>query len=559
TGLSHAHNLYFVAYVDKIHVYEPQFPSQTIEQDPVLIIHTEPKAKTPEEQRLYGIYTGLGTRAINRLLVQLLGNEEVVAVVRDDGDVEAYYTQHICTAIEKRAYDDSDIPLVEVKPFFQRSVGLSAWGLAIHSTARMIAVSANTHAATVFTFALTDGESDDEDDVPDEDEVYYYGMKGAVPPNDRRKNDVRILAHSEGKQNMPDIAFCNTGDDPAGRWLLTADLLGQVAAWDVHSLQLNQLVNTAFSPPIFQIPKGGMDGRNGVWGLLFLDPLSFRNTATIEEALGVSSGQTNVDLQREKDNAIWDLGKTVDRIAHVRRPFKDVGKPVEVKNGDYAHPLEVSHNRSDGSPVRRPVRTDVDVDNIGGVEEEEEQAEESEDENIWDSDDSYGDTGYDSAEDTHMTFQRRDGSTFQVVKPKPGAKFGRGDSMCGGLPCPILQLSFKDAYLYQPALGGKAWGHLPIPSTRRLFQQEVSVAFESGSYKFGRINMYAQIPSLGVVIIGTQKGRVAVLSLTQTVTRMLDYEKAEIHDPPLERPRMEKRVFGYRVDHILPLASQEEA
>jgi hypothetical protein len=383
-----------------------------------LIIHTESKAKTPEEQRLYGIYTGLGTRAINRLLVQLLGNEEVVAVVRDDGDVEAYYTQHICTAIEKRAYDDSDIPSVEVKPFFHRSVGLSAWGLAIHSTARMIAVSSNTHAATVFTFALTDGESDDEDDFPDEDEVFYYGMKGAVPPNDRRKNDVRILAHSEGKQNMPDIAFCNTGDDPAGRWLLTADLLGQVAAWDVHSLQLNQLVKTAFSPPIFQIPKGGMDGRNGVWGLLFLDPLSFRNTATIEEALGVSPEQTNVDLQREKDNAIWDLGKTVDRIAHVRRPFKDVGKPVEVKNGDFAHPLEVSQNRSDGTPVRRPVRTDVDVDHISGVEEEEEQAEESDNGNIWDSDDSYDDTGYDSAEDTHMTFQRRDGSTFQVVKPK---------------------------------------------------------------------------------------------------------------------------------------------
>jgi hypothetical protein len=152
--------------------------------------------------------------------------------------------------------------------------------------------------------------------------------------------------------------------------------------------------------------------------LLFLDPLSFRNTATIEEALGVSPEQTNVDLQREKDNAIWDLGKTVDRIAHVRRPFKDVGKPVEVKNGDFAHPLEVSQNRSDGTPVRRPVRTDVDVDHISGVEEEEEQAEESDNGNIWDSDDSYDDTGYDSAEDTHMTFQRRDGSTFQVVKPK---------------------------------------------------------------------------------------------------------------------------------------------
>jgi hypothetical protein len=148
---------------------------------------------------------------------------------------------------------------------------------------------------------------------------------------------------------------------------------------------------------------------------------------------------------------------------------------------------------------------------------------------------------------------------------RPGAQFGRGESMCGDLPCPILQLSFKDTYLYQSAPNGKAWDHLPIPSTRRLFQQEVSVAFESGSYKFGRINMYAQIPSLGVVIIATQKGRVAVLSLTQTVTRMLDYEKAKTYEmaktneSPIEKPRMEKRVFGYRVDHILPLSSQEEA
>jgi hypothetical protein len=385
-----------------------------------LIIHTESKPKSPEEQRLYRNYTGLGTRAINRLLVQLLGNEEVVAVVRDDGDVEAYYTQHICNAIEKRAYDDGALGILSanIKPFFHRSVGLSAWGLAIHSTARMIAVSANTHATTVFTFALTDGESDDEDDVPDEDEIYYYGMRGVVPPNDRRKNDVRILAHSEGTQNLPDICFCNTGDDPAGRWLLTADLLGQVAAWDVHSLQLNQLVSTAFSPPVFHIPKGGMDGRNGVWGLLFLDPLSFRHTATIEEALGVSSDQTGVDLQREMDNAIWDLGKTVDCITHVRRPFKDVGRPVEVKNGDYAHPLEVSRNRSDGLFVRHPVRTDAGFDRSHEAEEEQEEAEESDDEDRWDSDDSYDDNGYDSAEETYMTFHRRDGTTFQVEKPK---------------------------------------------------------------------------------------------------------------------------------------------
>lgn len=390
-----------------------------------MIIHTESKPKAPEEQKLYGHYPNNGTRAINKLLVQLLGSEEVVAVVRDDGDVEAYYTRHIYSAIEKRAYHDSALGILsaDVKPFFHRSVGLSAWGLAIHSTARMIAVSANTHATTVFTFALIDGELDDEDDLPTEDEVYYYGMRGAVPPNDRRKNDVRILAHTGGTQNLPDIAFCNTGDDPAGRWLLTGDLLGQVAAWDVHSLQLNQVVNTAFSPPIWKIPKGGMDGRNGVWGLLFLDPLSFRHTTTIEEALGVSLKQTGLDLYKEKDNAIWDMGKTVDRIAHVRRPFSDVGRPVEVQNGNFAHPLEASRHRSDGFSARNSVLTGTGTDRGSEAEDEDEEvreeAEERDDEdNFWDSDDSYDETGYDSAEDTHMTFHRRDGTTFEVEKPK---------------------------------------------------------------------------------------------------------------------------------------------
>ena len=388
-----------------------------------MIVHTEPKPKTPEEQRHYGHYPNNGTRAINKLLVQLLGHEEVVAVVRDDGDVEAYYTRHIYNAIEKRAYYDSALGILsaDVRPFFHRSVGLSAWGLAIHSTARMIAVSANTHATTVFTFALTDGELDDDDDLPNEDEVYYYGMRGAVPPNDRRKNDVRILAHGGGTQNLPDIAFCNTGNDPAGRWLLTGDLLGQVAAWDVHSLQLNQVVNTAFSPPIFQMPKGAMDGRNGVWGLLFLDPLSFRNTTTIEEALGVSPEQTNLDLDREKDNAIWDMGKTVDCIAHVRRPFKDVGRPIEVQNGNFAHPLESSRYRSDGLSDRHPIDSEIDRGSEAGEEQpgDEEEAEEDADDNsLWDSDDSYDENGYDSAEDTHMTFHRRDGTTFEIAKPK---------------------------------------------------------------------------------------------------------------------------------------------
>jgi hypothetical protein len=69
--------------------------------------------------------------------------------------------------------------------------------------------------------------------------------------------------------------------------------------------------------------------------------------------------------------------------------------------------------------------------------------------------------------------------------------------------------------------------------------------------------MYAQLPSLGVVIVATQKGRVAILSLTQTLTQVPDYASAQ--NKQYSRPPLKRRIYAMRVDHVLPLASQEEA
>ena len=52
-----------------------------------------------------------------------------------------------------------------------------------------------------------------------------------------------------------------------------------------------------------------------------------------------------------------------------------------------------------------------------------------------------------------------------------------------------------------------------------------------------RLNMIAQIPELGVVLVGNQQGRVGVLTMTR-------WE--------------EKRLDGYRIEFILPLKSDEE-
>jgi hypothetical protein len=133
------------------------------------------------------------------VVVQLLGNEEILAVARDDGDVDAFLVKHIVSAVERQAEPQSSIgSLSEIKPFFQRNVGESAWGLAIHSEARIIAVSANTHAVTIYKFGLVErGEE--------------------TPDFEDRETDV---SHSvlNGHTNIPYVAFCNTGDDPEGRW-----------------------------------------------------------------------------------------------------------------------------------------------------------------------------------------------------------------------------------------------------------------------------------------------------------------------------------------------------
>lgn len=80
--------------------------------------------------------------SINRILVDFLGSEEIVLVCCDDGDVIGYKTDAIKHAIDRRAVPNelTGLPLEELKPFFLENVGMSAWGLAVHSEARMVAV-----------------------------------------------------------------------------------------------------------------------------------------------------------------------------------------------------------------------------------------------------------------------------------------------------------------------------------------------------------------------------------------------------------------------------------
>ena len=68
--------------------------------------------------------------------------------------------------------------------------------------------------------------------------------------------------------------------------------------------------------------------------------------------------------------------------------------------------------------------------------------------------------------------------------------------------------------------------------------------------KFERLNMVHQIPDLGVIVVGNQIGRVALL----TLTRWRPSENDQRKHPAFHNGT---NHFGFRVSNVLPLQSQE--
>lgn len=189
-------------------MYEPNFPDQKLSAQPSLIlsptVHTD---TVPDFTDLAPLGSG---RTINHLLVDFLGNDEILLLALHDGRVIGYHVNQIQRAIDRRQEPNcvETIKGDDVRPFFSEDVGSSAWGLAVHREARMIAVSCNSHTVTVFALALT------KDLLPK--------TRSWLPD---RSQQYRIVTPETG-QNIPCVAVCNTGDDPEGRWVLTSDIDG---------------------------------------------------------------------------------------------------------------------------------------------------------------------------------------------------------------------------------------------------------------------------------------------------------------------------------------------
>ncbi|KAI9661915.1 MAG: hypothetical protein M1821_009155 [Bathelium mastoideum] len=514
TGLSRTHNLFFLASIDKILVFEPQFPSHELRSFRLKIRLPTTRPGLP------GQHTPDSPHAINRLLIERLGTLEILAVACDDGDVIAYYIKDIQYAIDNKVFKvrqnghwvGGDGHLL---PLFHQNVGKSAWGLAVHREARMLAVSANTKEVTVYGFALTQGDGRSS---PSCQNSNLFEDVTHIPVSFRDTGWRMILRSDSNASNIPDVSFCNTPEDPNGRFLASTNIHGVTTLWDLqYNCCIEEfVVRTRQRHGLFEQWNLQMSGKHGGWHVLFLDKRSF----------GVAKPE-----ERQTANLFWDgnTGESEDQSSPGEEELYEDTDEISSEEEETASGIESG---------------------IESAEAEENQGTEGPPSNS---------NQYVSLVDqspTHRSFianHRPPGDLESVnersqfwmrVLPECGAGF------LSPLPnSPILLASIRDAYLLQPesdtsgrtrlihntdpqkppevVSNGKVLGlgcimafdfssqlpqpFCPIQTLHNPLKESFSLS--SLIHQCERLNMVDEIPELGIVVIGCGKGRVAIIQL----------------------------------------------
>ncbi|KAJ8609002.1 hypothetical protein MRB53_039361 [Persea americana] len=537
TGLSSFHNLYFAAYGAEIYIYRPLFPSQSLEQSCLII------PSRPSSCDLHGYLDDRHPDHINNMIVTLLGNEEVVAIVRDNGDVDIFLTRHIVQTIQQREESDLDVVADEIRPMFQRNVGISAWGIAIHSAARIIAVSSNKHEVSIFKFALSQIETTSDNAEVEQEQDF-----------DRHIDVTEQVLN--GTANIPHIAFCNTGDDPEARWLLTTDIEGECRIIDLHALRSVQCFS--FGRQAFDAYSQGYNRLNAGWTIMFLDPRSFQFEEEMNAAIGM---QHDENLPDAKGNSyIWDLSKTTRHLTDVSNAFikhnssqfhkrsrvtasrgrsipitsllEDYDGPMNSSTTDYEFTLDASESNS---PYTENAETSQDESDEGVS------LLESVYPYVVDDLDDDDDEG---TEDTTPANAMYNGERICGNFPR----FAETTPLCDGLPCPIFHTSIRNVYMLQP-INNATQEHWrpPFVGLAAPLRQSIQIDYHSLN-NFERLNMCAYSASLGVLAVASQKGRVMIFALIKT--------SQSIQSRGMEGPF--RMIYALRVEAIVPFKSQEE-
>ncbi|PYI25354.1 hypothetical protein BP00DRAFT_103139 [Aspergillus indologenus CBS 114.80] len=315
-ALSQRRNLLFVAYNHQIYVWQPAGSYQTLGSKPEMII--TPVMREPNAE---GYILPSSPHAINNILVDDLGREEVLLLVTDSGNVCGYRVEAVYSALKRAEKGNESRPLdgSQVDPFFAEYVEASAWGLAIHKFARLIAVTANTGQVTVFAFALVDSTSDkssesdcdpeEEDDLADYGHTWLQVKSGEqlaqlrhLMPHKHRTRNIR-LTYTGHFANIPSVGFLNCDLDPNGMWMVSTDIDNKLLVWKIWE-SLGPFNVYHFNDVSFKSFPESLHLEERGWAVLALDPRSFHLLKSPEEACGgppqrrVKNGQAVYDLTR---------------------------------------------------------------------------------------------------------------------------------------------------------------------------------------------------------------------------------------------------------------------
>ncbi|KAI5301172.1 hypothetical protein KEM55_001813 [Ascosphaera atra] len=341
------------------------------------------KATTPRkivvpriaEERAEGFLSPSIPHTINHLVVGDLGDDEILAFVTDSGNVGAFYTDELVASMEESIMWRENGSHVDC--FFVQHVGSSAWGLAIHKRARMIAVSANTHFITVFAFALTTPEApalQESDGFASTKDSFgwihltniNHWRKLSVMSIPQRRAHNLYLQFSGHTDNIPCVNFLNSDLDPHGDYMVSVNLGNELLVWRIWQ-----------SPePVRCIKFAPMDTSTGDWSrnpynygmddfddpgckprgwhVLAVDPRCLRTKSCLNVACpGGRKRFTYAELgDRPIDKSRYKEGRAaVDFLLKRRKPTEDPRAP---ENGEslFSRPFNFSSTPRTASPVQ---------------------------------------------------------------------------------------------------------------------------------------------------------------------------------------------------------------
>ncbi|KAI0120286.1 hypothetical protein F4776DRAFT_246630 [Hypoxylon sp. NC0597] len=512
TALSQVYNLYMVAYADKIYISRPRScVSNALPAEPDLILR--PPASTMSLS-VVGYLDPNFPHQVNHLVVGEFGNEEILLLAYDDGDVIGYYTRHIENELRRRERDGRNNKTTP-EPFFHENVGKSAWGLAIHKQSRIIAVSSNTHNICVFVFALT-GQPyrhtpgadpveffrniiiDENGNVVDPGKDPSYppvklnpttsdGSKIAALENAIRRRDANwriILETGRSGTNIPNIAFSNdvygeavgvVAVDINGRlWLMDFwhfDNLSHVIIEGLHRGRSRNRFQGQAQP---HKPRG--------WGVLVLPESSFLPVKDKEDALGLS-------LNEAKYASSERIGRWIDISQGIKH----------VKNNSGIHPWVRSGNtqRFAFNPME-PRRAQL--------------------ESPWYDFDANATLHllHDSIGDNPRAGRERG---LRLGRPKSGdpgqqTVLEDGSSILRTYEMDVELRSFEEGgvgIMFEKVIDQSRPSHAVLPSMRMSHE---------------RLANLIHVPELSLVVAGSMCGRVALITLTRPEERGLPFKRA---------------------------------